>query len=130
MKQKLPNCGQRLKDLRGDMSLDELSEKINIPKSTLWRFESDVTRPNDQIKKKIADFYKKTIQEIFYQFQQHTTHQPGKGEKMKNRLKTLSSRIAAALTKESHGRSEVEFTSKNGKKLMLDFDTGKFSIKN
>lgn len=48
------------------MSLDELAEKIDIPKSTLWRFETDITRPNDEIKGKIAAFYGKTIQEIFY----------------------------------------------------------------
>lgn len=66
MAQQIPNCGARLKELRGNRSLDELSELTGIPKSTLWRFETDVTRPSDEMKMKIAQFYGKTIQEIFY----------------------------------------------------------------
>lgn len=55
--------GVRLKQLRkeNNMTLDELGVKLNMPKSSLSRYENEESDPSIETVKKIAQFYGVTI---------------------------------------------------------------------
>ena len=58
--------GERLKRLRGTRTLKEVSECIGISESALSMYENGARVPRDEIKIKLAKYYKKTIQSIFF----------------------------------------------------------------
>lgn len=58
--------GKRLAELRGDRSQAEISEKLGISVSALSMYERGERIPRDEIKVKIANFYKKSVQSIFF----------------------------------------------------------------
>ena len=58
--------GERLKRLRGDRTLKEVSERVGISGSALSMYENGARIPRDEIKIKLANYYKKTIQSIFF----------------------------------------------------------------
>lgn len=58
--------GEKLKILRGNKSQAELSRELGILPSAYSNYENDYRVPRDEVKKKIADYYKKTIDEIFF----------------------------------------------------------------
>ena len=58
--------GERLKRLRGDRTLKEVSERVGISESALSMYENGARIPRDEIKIKLANFYKETIQSIFF----------------------------------------------------------------
>jgi hypothetical protein len=58
--------GERLKRLRGDRTLKEVSERVGISESALSMYENGARIPRDEIKIKLANYYKKTIQSIFF----------------------------------------------------------------
>ena len=58
--------GERLKRLRGDRTLKEVSERVGISESALSMYENGARIPRDEIKLKLANYYKKTIQSIFF----------------------------------------------------------------
>lgn len=58
--------GERLKMLRGTRTLKEVSECIGISESALSMYENGARVPRDKIKIKLAKYYKKTIQSIFF----------------------------------------------------------------
>lgn len=58
--------GGRLKRLRGDRTLKEVSERVGISESALSMYENGARIPRDEIKIKLANYYKKTIQSIFF----------------------------------------------------------------
>lgn len=58
--------GEKLKKLRGDKKQSILARELGILPSAYSNYENDYRVPNDEIKKKIADFYKKTVDEIFF----------------------------------------------------------------
>nr|DAX92599.1 MAG TPA: helix-turn-helix domain protein [Caudoviricetes sp.] len=58
--------GERLRRLRGDRTLKEVSERVGISKSALSMYENGARIPRDEIKIKLANYYKKTIQSIFF----------------------------------------------------------------
>lgn len=58
--------GERLKRLRGDRTLKEVSECVGISESALSMYENGARIPRDEIKIKLANYYKKTIQSIFF----------------------------------------------------------------
>lgn len=62
--------GEILKMLRGDNSQEEISKKIGITKSSWAMYERNERVPRDEVKVKIAHFFGKTVQEIFY-FHEH-----------------------------------------------------------
>jgi transcriptional regulator with XRE-family HTH domain len=55
--------GERLKTLRkeNDMTLDELGVKLNMPKSSLSRYENGESDPSIETVKKIASFFNVSI---------------------------------------------------------------------
>lgn len=58
--------GKRLRMLRGDKSRQEVSDAIGVSMSALAMYENGERIPRDTIKVKIANYYKKTVQEIFF----------------------------------------------------------------
>lgn len=55
--------GQRLKQLRIEAGLTQakFGENFNLAKSTVSQYESGKSRPDDELKKKIADFYQVSL---------------------------------------------------------------------
>lgn len=58
--------GQRLRDLRGDKSRNEVAKAVGISLSALTMYETGQRIPRDQIKVKLADYYGKTVQDLFF----------------------------------------------------------------
>ena len=60
------SVGARLRVLRGDMSRKDLSAAIGVTPQAILNYEFGYRIPVDAVKVKIAKFFKKTVQEIFY----------------------------------------------------------------
>lgn len=58
--------GEKLKKLRGKKTQSELSKELGILPSAYSNYENDYRVPNDEVKKEIATYYKKTVDEIFF----------------------------------------------------------------
>ncbi|MRX54796.1 helix-turn-helix domain-containing protein [Bacillus idriensis] len=63
--------GKKLLELRGDESREEVSSAIKISVSALQMYENGQRIPRDEIKVKLAEYYQTTVQEIFFEQQQH-----------------------------------------------------------
>lgn len=57
---------EQLKKLRGKASQGEIARKIGITKSSWAMYERGERVPRDEVKVKIANFFGKTVQEIFF----------------------------------------------------------------
>lgn len=57
---------KNLVKLRGDKSRLEVSKALGITKSAISMYERGERVPRDDIKIKIAKFYGKSVEEIFY----------------------------------------------------------------
>lgn len=58
--------GRRLLKLRGERSREEVANLIDVSVSAISMYENGERVPRDSIKIKIAELYKKTVQEIFF----------------------------------------------------------------
>ena len=58
--------GQILRGLRGEKSAVEVSSALGISKSALAMYERGDRIPRDEIKVRIAKYYKKSVQSIFF----------------------------------------------------------------
>lgn len=58
--------GERLIEARGDKSQNEVVEAVNISPSALSMYENGERIPRDDIKERLASYYKTTVQELFY----------------------------------------------------------------
>lgn len=58
--------GERLKELRGSRSLAEVAEALEISVSALSMYENGERIPRDNVKIRIANYYKKPIHKIFF----------------------------------------------------------------
>lgn len=56
----------KLSELRGNMSRQQLANELNISKSALDKYERGERVPRDNVKRRIATYFGKTVQEIFY----------------------------------------------------------------
>lgn len=63
----------RLTQLRGETSREEVAKAIGVSVSALQMYENGQRIPRDEIKLKIAAYYKKTVQEIFFDDLPHET---------------------------------------------------------
>ena len=60
------SIGTKLRALRGKMSQKEAAVGIGITKSSLAMYERDERIPRDEVKIKIAEYYKESVQSIFF----------------------------------------------------------------
>lgn len=58
--------GKRLAELRGKKTQEEVASALGISTSTLSMYECGERIPRDTIKVKIAKYYKKSVQAIFF----------------------------------------------------------------
>lgn len=58
--------GKLLTELRGEKALPEVAAILGLSPAAIRQYESGNRIPRDNIKEKIAKFYDKTVQEIFY----------------------------------------------------------------
>ena len=58
--------GSILRELRGEKSQGEIATELGITKSSWAMYERDERIPRDEIKIKIAQYFNKPIQAIFY----------------------------------------------------------------
>ena len=58
--------GERLQKLRGDKSREEVAKAIGVSVSAIAMYENGERIPRDSIKVKFAEYYDKSVQEIFF----------------------------------------------------------------
>ncbi|CAL7883766.1 DNA-binding helix-turn-helix protein [Fusobacterium necrophorum subsp. funduliforme ATCC 51357] len=58
--------GEKLRKLRGNKTQTKLAKELGILPSAYSNYENDYRVPNDEVKKKIAAHYQKTVDEIFF----------------------------------------------------------------
>lgn len=63
--------GERLIKLRGDISRGAVAEAIGTSVSAISMYENGERIPRDAIKIKLATFYDRTVQEIFFDKECH-----------------------------------------------------------
>ena len=63
--------GARLLALRGDISREFLAKEIEVSVSAIAMYENGERIPRDDIKVKLANFYNRTVQEIFFDKECH-----------------------------------------------------------
>lgn len=58
--------GKRLTRLRGDKSQELVARELDISYSALRKYENGERVPRDEVKIRIAKYYGKSVQEIFF----------------------------------------------------------------
>ena len=58
--------GNRLKELRGDRPKELVALSVGITSQALINYETGARVPKDAIKVKLAAYFGKTVQELFY----------------------------------------------------------------
>ena len=64
----MKSIGEKLATLRNDRNLTqkELGIEVGVSTASIAMYELDERVPRDEIKKRIANFFGKTVQEIFF----------------------------------------------------------------
>lgn len=60
------SIAERLIKLRGEKSQDEVANAVNISKAALSMYENGERMPRDEVKIRLAKFYGKTVQCVFF----------------------------------------------------------------
>jgi DNA-binding XRE family transcriptional regulator len=58
--------GEKLRKLRGCRTTIGVAKALGISHSSLVKYERDERVPRDEVKKKIAEYYGKTVGDIFF----------------------------------------------------------------
>lgn len=58
--------GERLKKLRGNRSLEEVASALGVSAMAVSLWERGERTPSDDLKVKIATYYKRTVMSIFF----------------------------------------------------------------
>ncbi len=64
--EKATSTGAILRKLRGKKSRETLANIAGVSVSSYSKYERDERRPSDEVKQKIATFYKKSVDSIFF----------------------------------------------------------------
>lgn len=59
-------AGEKLRKLRGDKSQEEVARAVFISDSALSSYENGDRIPRDDVKRRLAEYYGKTVGEIFF----------------------------------------------------------------
>ena len=62
----MKEVGERIRALRGVRTRTGAAKQMGLSYSALCKYETGAKRPNDETKVRIANFYGKTVQEIFF----------------------------------------------------------------
>lgn len=60
-----------LRGLRGDMTQEEVAASIGVTKSAWAMYERGERSPRDEVKFRIARFFGRTVDEIFFEQYEH-----------------------------------------------------------
>lgn len=58
--------GDKLRELRGEKTQSEVAKAVEISDSALSAYEQNDRVPRDEVKVRLARYYGKTVQEIFF----------------------------------------------------------------
>jgi len=58
--------GERLKALRGSRSQEEVANALGVTVMAVCLYEAGKRMPRDEIKVKLANYYKKSVTSLFY----------------------------------------------------------------
>lgn len=58
--------GKRLSELRGEKTQQKVANDLGISQSAYAMYESGQRVPSDEKKRKIAEYYNRTVQSIFF----------------------------------------------------------------
>lgn len=58
--------GSRLRKLRGSRTLEEVAQAVGVTRQAINLYETGWRMPKDDLKVKIARFYGKSVEDIFY----------------------------------------------------------------
>ena len=58
--------GDKLRSLRGELDAKTVADALGISTSALFMYERGERIPRDQIKKRIAQYFDKSVEEIFF----------------------------------------------------------------
>lgn len=58
--------GSKLRELRGGRSREEIAGAVNVSVSAIAMYENEERSPRDEIKLRLAIFFDKSVQEIFF----------------------------------------------------------------
>lgn len=53
-------------ELRGEQDIEFVAKSIGVTKQAIWNYENDKRIPRDDIKRKIAKYYKTSVENIFF----------------------------------------------------------------
>ena len=67
--------GKILMELRGEKTREKVANDIGISPSSLGMYELELRIPRDDIKIKLANYFQKSVQEIFFANQCHDMRQ-------------------------------------------------------
>ena len=59
--------GEKLRELRGKKIRKTVAEELGITESSLSNYENNYRIPRDEIKKRIANYYKVSVESIFFE---------------------------------------------------------------
>ena len=65
--------GVRLRELRGGKTLKEVADSVKISLSSLAMYESGRRVPKDDVKLRLANYYGKSVEALFFAQDVHTT---------------------------------------------------------
>lgn len=60
--------GEKLRNLRGDKTLEEVSNEVGVTTQALWNYEKDIRVPRDEIKLKLCKYYNVSVEEVFFKY--------------------------------------------------------------
>lgn len=63
--------GKRLRELRGENTIAKVAGSVGISKSALGMYEAGERVPRDEIKIRIANYYKTSVGDIFFNEKVH-----------------------------------------------------------
>lgn len=60
--------GDKLKFLREEkgLSVEELAKELDLTRQAVYNYENNMRVPRDEIKVKIAKYFKRSVEEIFF----------------------------------------------------------------
>jgi DNA-binding XRE family transcriptional regulator len=65
------SVGSKLRELRGNQSKSVVAKAVGVSESAYVKYERDERVPRDAVKMRIASYFNKTVQEIFFSSNEH-----------------------------------------------------------
>ena len=63
---KVKTVGEKLRELRGTKGKKEVSDALGVSFSSYVKYERDERMPSDEVKVRIARYYGKSVESIFF----------------------------------------------------------------